>query len=72
MSGEERATFLNVYLRPWTLMRSAATENVPYLCDLDMYAPGARSHRKAWRQYVRGGIVSDYAVHIIKLSLIHI
>ena len=70
MSVEDRAKLQNVYLRPWTLLRSAATECVLYLADLELYAAGAKSHRRAWRQYVRGQIVSDYPARIIKNFLL--
>eukprot|EP00973_Karenia_brevis_P002245 301610-Karenia_brevis.AAC.1 len=70
MSKEEKAKLMNVYLRPWTLIRETATEQVPYICDLDVYAPGTRSHRKAWRQYINGNIVREYAARIIKKILL--
>ena len=70
MPPEYRAMLQNVYLRPWTLDQSEATDRVPYICDLDVCATGVRCHRKAWRKYVRGNIVSDFAARIIKIFLL--
>ena len=44
----ERAKYCSLYLRPWVLLRSAASEHVPCLADLDV-VPRAPQEKPATR-----------------------
>ena len=81
---DEKAKLCSVYLRPWTLDKAIATDSVPYLRDLDKVAGAPREHaagaeasqtqdsrsfRIAWKSYIRGSIVSDFATSIIQKFL---
>ena len=35
--------YCSIYLRPWVLLRSAASEHVPYLADLDIVPRATRN-----------------------------
>ena len=69
---ERRAQLLSLYLRPWTLARADVLEpHVPHVLELDVLhgSPGGertRSWRGAWKQYVRGRIVSQHAMTVIR------
>ena len=60
MAKESRAKILSVYLRPWTLAKALATDDVPYITDLAVCVqsdaaqePSTRSARAGWRSYLR-------------------
>ena len=64
---EQCLQLLSIYLRPWTLSREDVLEpHVPHLLDLDVVQRDTeglvtRSWRGAWKQYIRGSIVSEHA-----------
>ena len=73
---EQRARLYSVYLRPWVLSRRLASRHVPHLSTLDEIPPRQRlpsnskvqvekSFALAWRDYIRGHIVSMHAKKII-------
>ena len=76
---EKRAQILCTYLRPWTLQRSDAPRSVPHAASLDEPSPSSRlrekisprhSYAKAWREYVRGHVVSETVARMIVAALL--
>ena len=57
-------------MRPWTLRRADATVHVPFITDLNLICrsedgEATRGWRGAWKQYVRGRVVSEHSKCII-------
>ena len=53
-SKQQRAKILSVYLRPWALIAAEATDEKPYIADLDEVRSSDAAHRnmrEAWKRY---------------------
>ena len=67
-SKQQRAKLFSVYLRPWTLIATEATDAKPYIADLDEVKTTTESHRdmrEAWKHYYTTGVAKPWAEQIM-------